>query len=158
MNVTEWAAWVGAVTGLVGLGWNVYLKLSSGHRIIVSAWADMVQAPSRAGNPRFLRITVQNIGTVPTTLTNVTFHAYQSKSAARKQRAEWNVVMNAHQGPKLPRVLGIGEEWSTVMQQDARLDDALNEGHLWCAVHHSFSQKPVQATVIRTGHPSAATE
>jgi hypothetical protein len=74
MKTTELVAWIGATTGVASLGWNIYTKITANRpKLVVKAYANMIQMPPPPKNPRFLRITVQNIGTAPTTITNVEF-------------------------------------------------------------------------------------
>lgn len=74
MKTTELVAWVGATTGIASLIWNIYTKITANRpKLVVKAYANMIQMPPPLRNPRYLRITVQNIGTAPTTLTNVEF-------------------------------------------------------------------------------------
>jgi hypothetical protein len=74
MKTTELIAWIGATTGIASLGWNIYTKVTANRpKLVVKAFANMIQMPSPPGKPRFLRMTVQNIGTAPTTLTNFEF-------------------------------------------------------------------------------------
>ena len=74
MKTTELVAWIGATTGIASLGWNIYTKITANRpKLVAKAYANMIQMPPTPKNPRYLRITVQNIGTAPTTLTNVEF-------------------------------------------------------------------------------------
>jgi hypothetical protein len=81
MNATQLAAWVGACTGLGSLLWNIYTKLASGPKLEVTAFAGLVMMPPPLNNPGFLKPTVHNVGTAPTTITNVCFHTYRSRWA-----------------------------------------------------------------------------
>src|SRR5882762_1508321 len=76
MKPTELAAWIGATTGLASLLWNIYTKLIAGPKLTVTAFANLVQRPAPPGDPRFLRITVQNVGTATTTITNLDFFTF----------------------------------------------------------------------------------
>jgi hypothetical protein len=74
MKTTELVAWISASTGVASLIWNSYSKITANRpKLVVRAYANMVQMPPPPRNPRFLRITVQNNGTAPTTITNVDF-------------------------------------------------------------------------------------
>ena len=112
MTITEIAAWVGALSGLGSLAWNIYLKLTAGPKLEVSAHAGMVQRPSPPGDPTFLKITVRNNGIALTTLTNVTFHTYNSTWARWKGSASYNSVLNSFEGPQIPFRLEVGTEWT----------------------------------------------
>ena len=153
MTATEWAAWVGACSGLGGLAWNVYLKATSGPRLRLSAFAGMVKMPPPPNNPKFMRITVQNIGTAPTTITNITLHTFPSRWARYRNRATINAVIANYEGQQIPFKLEVGTEWSVLMAHDQRFDDWLGKDTVWCAVWHSFCPKPTKVKII---HPVSA--
>jgi hypothetical protein len=148
MDATPWVAWIGAITGVASFGWNVYIRLSSGPKLRVSAWPGMVVAPPPPANPKFLRITIRNTGNAPTTLNNIGFHLYRSRWAKRRLRAVRSFVLATYKGPQFPYKIEVGGEWTGLMQQDERFDQMLASGRLWCAVYHSFSAKPVQVRVL----------
>jgi hypothetical protein len=118
MNATPWVAWIGACSGLGSLLWNIYTKVTSGARLRVTAYAGMILMPPPPHNPRILKITVKNIGTVTTTITNVTFHSYGSRWKRFKNRADVNAVINTHSGPQFPHKLEVGGQWVATMEQD----------------------------------------
>jgi hypothetical protein len=156
MNATELAAWVGATSGLAGLFWNIYAKITAGPKLAVSAFANMVQMPAQPGNPRFLRITVRNIGTTTTTLTNVDFFAVAPRwkrflwwARLEKRPAETRAVLNHYQGLQLPQRLEVGSEWQALMQQDDGFEQWLTTTQLCCAIWHSFSKRPVPTRIVR---------
>jgi hypothetical protein len=151
MNATQWAAWVGACTGVVGLMWNIYTKLSAGPKLRVTAFAGMVLRPSPPGDPKFLSLTVRNIGTAPTTVTNVSFHTYGSwwKRFSRKE-AIFSAVLNDYQGPSIPHPLAVGQQWSALMQQDSEFTALLTgDKPLYVAVYHSFAKQPAQVRIFQ---------
>ena len=157
MKTTELVAWIGATTGIASLGWNIYTKITANRpKLVVKAYGNMIQMPPPPKNPRFLKITVQNIGPAPTTLTNVEFF----DQAPRWKRILYNLhpkmrvgeihaIMNDYRGPQIPLKLEVGSEWTALMQQDERFDDWLRSDRLYCAIHHSFSNKAVPAKIIR---------
>src|ERR1700732_3100358 len=118
MNATPWVAWIGACSGLGSLLWNIYTKLTSGARLRVTASAGMILVPPPPRNPRILEITLQNIGTVTTTITNLTFHSYGSRWKRFKNRADVNAVINTYSGPQFPHKLEVGGQWVATMEQD----------------------------------------
>jgi hypothetical protein len=167
MKVTEIAAWVGAITGPAAILWDFFKWKTSGPRLAVTAWANMVQMPSPPHNPRFLKITVQNVGTTTTTLTNAGFYIYGSRwtkfrcrpfvmrflhrtrlgklLGPLKLRA---AVLNAYQGPQLPHKLEVGSEWQALMEQSAEFDSWLADKGLRLNIWHSFSKEPKQAIIF----------
>jgi hypothetical protein len=148
MTATDIAAWVGSATGVASLGWNIHVKVTTGPRLRVSAYAGMVMRPAPPGDPKFLNITVQNIGSQPTTITNVSFHTYSSRWARRKRNATQSFVLGHYEGSPMGARLDIGGEWRARMQQGERFSELLRTHEMWCAVHHSFSQKPTEVKII----------
>jgi hypothetical protein len=157
IKTTELVAWIGASTGVASLIWNIYTKLTANRpRLVVKAYANMVQMPPPPRNPRFLRITVQNNGTAPTTITNVDF--YQLIPGWRrllytlhlkKRGEEIHAILNDYRGPQIPHKLEVGSEWVALMEQDTKFEDWLNTDSLHCAIHHSFSKNPAPAKINR---------
>src|SRR6185437_13083196 len=107
-------------------------------------------------NPRCLRITVQNGGTAPTTITNVEFFVMLPKwkrilyrFRLKKRGEEIHAILNDYRGSRIPDRLEVGSEWVASMEQDTRFDSWLETDRLYCAIHHSFSTKTAQAKIIR---------
>jgi hypothetical protein len=157
MKTTELVAWVGATTGIASLGWNVYTKITANRpKLVVTAYANMVQMPPPPRNPRFLKITVQDTGTAPTTITNVEFFEtiprwkrLLSKLRPKLRAGEIHAILVDYRGPQIPHKLEVGSEWNAWMEQNKSFDDWLETDKLHCAVHHSFSKKPVSTKIIR---------
>jgi hypothetical protein len=157
MKATELIAWVGATTGVASLVWNIYTKLTANRpRLAITAFANMVLMPRPQGNPRFLKVTVQNTGTAPTTLTNLTLFSFVprwerllSRVKLRKRPAEKHAAIVDYRGPQFPHKLEVGSEWQAIMPQDGRFEDWLETGRLRCSVWHSFSKRPVPAKIVR---------
>jgi hypothetical protein len=146
-GATPWVAWIGACTGVASLAWNIYVKLTSGARLVVTAFPNMIMMPREPGNPKYVSVTVQNVGTAATTLTNLTLQIYESKWKRRRRKASSNYVVVNYQGPALPHKLEVGSEWRALVAQDDRFAELLNSDKLWCGVWHSFSKKPVEFKV-----------
>jgi hypothetical protein len=131
MKTTELVAWIGATTGIASLGWNIYTKITANRpKLVVKAYANMIQMPPPPKNPRYLRITVRNIGTAPTTLNNVEFFEaiprwkrLLSKLRPKMRVGEIRAIVNDYRGPQIPLKLEVGSEWTTLMQQDAGFED-----------------------------------
>lgn len=151
MTATEWAAWVGASTGVGHLLWTVYTNLTSGPKLRVTAFAGMVVRPAPPGDPSILQITVQNVGTGPTTIKNIAFQTYLSRWARfRYKPSNPCAVLNMYLGPQLPYRLDAGSEFVANMEQDQEFNAWLSSGNLWCAIVHSVSKKPVLAKIFDT--------
>lgn len=167
MKVTEIAAWVGAIAGPSALLWDFYKWKTAGPKLAITAWANMIQMPSPPHNPRFLKITVQNVGTATTTLTSAGFYIYGSPFTRFRcrpfvmtvlHRTGLNkllgkpklraAVLNAYQGPQLPQKLEVGGEWQALMEQSDDFDEWLAEKRLYLNIWHSFSKEPKQARIL----------
>jgi hypothetical protein len=148
-GATEWAAWIGAATGLCSLGWNIYLKASAGPKLMVTAMADMILIPSPPGNPKYVSVKVRNVGSATTTLNNLTFQLYASHWKRRRRKAEKNFVLAAFEGQDLPYKLEVGHEWQVRFLQDSKLEELMSTQRLYCGVWHSFSNKSVEQLILR---------
>jgi hypothetical protein len=128
----------------------MYTKWASGPKLRVTAFAGMVMRPAPPGDPRILKITVQNVGTGPTTITNVVFEIYPSRWARfRRRPSDPSAVLNTYQGPQLPHKLDIGGQFVAVMEEDQEFNKwLLSSGNVWCAVVHTVAKKPVLAKII----------
>jgi len=153
MKPTDWAAWVGACSGLGGVCWNIYTKITAGPKLEVSAYAGMVKMPPIPDNPRYLEITVQNRGTSPTSITNVTFHTYASTwDRIRQRNPTLSAVINGYEGLPFPRPLEVGRDWVALVRQE-QFEEMLRTPHgLWVAIWHSFSKRPIQVKTLRLGN------
>ena len=150
MNATDWAAWVGAFSGVGGLFWTIYTAVTAGPKLEVSAFAGMVKMPSIPANPKYIKITVQNRGSSPTSITNITFHTYGSwLDRVRQKNAIFNGVIDYYEGAPFPRPLEIGRDWVVLLRQDDFEQVLASYGGLWVAVHHSFSKRPIQVKVFQ---------
>jgi hypothetical protein len=154
MTATEWAAWVGACSGLGGLGWNIYTKLTSGPKLRVRAAKDTpIEGDWR------LTLTVQNVGTGPTTITELAFRRYLSRLARLWNRPTHDKVSGyIHKSPDRfmdlgtkdsPYTLNVGGEFVVNITLAGESKEWLSSGQLWCGVVHSFSKKPALAKISR---------
>ncbi len=158
MTLTEVAAWIGAVSGMGGVFWNVYLKLTSGPKLDVTATAGMVQMPPPRGDPLFMMITVRNRGTAATTLTNVCLSVFDSWWKRKRNNASLNFIVLNSVGPPLPLKLEVGDEWRTTMKQDDGFDELLRTNQVWCGICHSFDKHPVYAPIQKPQDPTQKQE
>lgn len=145
--LTQILAAVGASTGVASLIWNIYTKISAGPKLRVQAWAGMVQRPAPPGDPKFLKVTIQNVGTQPTTLTNYGFFQYSSKKARKEHKPEIAAVLDSYEGAKYPYKLAVGDEAQLLMRQGDSFNKMLETGPLYFWVSHSFEERPVEVLV-----------
>src|SRR5262249_16314917 len=130
------------------LAWNIYTKVSAGPKLRVQAWASMVQQPSPPEDPKFLKVTIQNIGTQPTTLTNYGFFQYAKKRDRKRHKPATAAVLNHYEGAKYPYKLEVGAEAQLFMLQDASFEQMLKKRTVYFWVQHSFAKHPVEIPII----------
>lgn len=151
VSLTQALAVIGACTGVASFSWNVYIKLSAGPKLRVRAWAGMVKRPAPPGDPKFLKITIQNVGTYATTLTNYGLNQYSNRRKhffGRRQVPDFAAVLNIYEGASTPHKLTVGEETVILMEQDLAFDRQLKKGTVYFAVWHAFAKDPVEVPII----------
>jgi hypothetical protein len=147
MNVTQWAAWVGAFSGLGSLLWNVFTKLTSGPRLKLTVRPGMVKYPDPREGTLYITARVCNVGTAKTTITNMCLVTYES-IWKRKRLSRGFVVASPSAAQPIPFKLEVGEEWCGMATQDAKMQELIDGGKLWCEIYHSWSKKPIRGRVI----------
>jgi hypothetical protein len=124
---TGLVAWIGAVTGVCSLAWNVYSKVTSGPKLKIDAHAGMETFPPKPRSPLLLQIVVHNAGSAPTTITNYSLHRSFKGVRSRFWKTEFNAtkhaVLNLYRGKQCPTKLDGGEEVSLVMEQDSQFEE-----------------------------------
>lgn len=125
----------------------MYLKVASGPKLKINAHAGMVIMPPPPGDPHFLRIVVQNVGTAPTTITNYTLHSFNGLLSRFRNNRTKNAVVTQYIGKQCPTKLDVGEEVSIMVEQDSRFEEWLKEG-VWVGVSHSFEHRPQMTKIL----------
>jgi hypothetical protein len=144
---TTVVAWIGAVSGVSALLWDVYKWATVGPRLTVSVSTGMVKLNNlgRNAGQEFMAIRVRNTGTTATTLTTLSFVTYESWW--RRRRLKWTqggVVIEPFTKRPLPHKLDVGEEWGCTVVQEGRISELLSTGNMWCDVYHSWSKVPAR--------------
>jgi hypothetical protein len=148
ITLTQVGALIGTVTGVASLGWNIYTKVSAGPKLRVQAWAGMIERPAPPGDPKFLKVIIQNVGSQPTTLTNYGFFQYANKRDRKRRKPKAAAVLNHYQGAQYPYKLAVGDEAQLLMQQDAGFEKMLEQGTVYFWVQHSFAKHPVEVSIV----------
>src|SRR4051812_48292791 len=78
MNATQWAAWVGAGSGVGSLAWNIYSKFTTGRPDLTLAAVSNFVKDSDYPQTRSIQVVLQNRGSAPTTVTEMKMYAYRS--------------------------------------------------------------------------------
>ena len=157
MNATETAAWVGAVSGLGGLLWNVYTRMTSGPRLKVMATAGVRLMPPKRGDPTFIAVDISNVGTSATTITNALIVARVSWLEVFRRNLPSRALarVTPSSGELMPFKLDVGENWSGWAKHDDRIEKLLEAGKLRCEVRHSWSRRPKRVNIQDSSHQRA---
>ena len=150
MTATELAAWWGAGLATLVLGWDMYKwTKSTSPKLKVRVVSDMKILPSD-DNKLYIHVTVANTGTVKTTLTHLIALHYASRMRRilHRRPTESFVIPHPGHGSVLPYVLGPGEQWTSLINQEGKLEKRARDGYLYCGVHHSSSSGPCLARVV----------
>lgn len=149
MTASDWAAWLGAVTGVFSLAWQIVRWYREGPRLLVRVAPNMLPYPDDGGGPRVL-IMVTNIGTVTTTLTHlvlVEFSSWYSKRRFRPAKS-WLTMHDPTFGHSLPHELNPGQQFMGGIRRDASLGALISGGKLHVGIYHAFAPtRPVLAHV-----------
>lgn len=143
--------------------WNVVVWMTSGPRVRISAspdWRELTIGHRREDDGEialFVNIAAVNTGTQPTTVVNVTGHAWESFWDYCLRRRQTSFIVNhvARTHP-LPFELKVGGQFQSRLVQDDRVDAWLERGVLKLGVVHTFSAKPVWIRVKRKSKPKEA--
>ena len=141
MTASDIAAWWGAALATVVFLWDIYKWATSGPRLVVRAFPNMVSAGSYWEAQGQLSIFVEaiNRGDKLTTLTNIAVFAYRSR-LHRLFRKKAHTLLPPN--PGIPHELDPGKRWTAMLEQDA-----LRERAPGCVFHlhigHSGSNRPI---------------
>ena len=152
MNATEYAAWIGTATGCLALLLEFIKWMQSGARLEISTNPNMVPLDPTPGVPseRHIVAWVRNTGDKPTTLTHIAFEHYPSDLwRILRRRGKTYAIFQPVPDP-LPKILGPGEQWSTIVKPGPEIEEARRCGTLVCLVCHSMARNPVRQ-IVRFG-------
>ena len=149
MNATEWAAWIGGVTGVGGLVWDFYKWKTAGPKLKVEARAGIRLISTPRDDGTYVTVNACNVGSAATTITNLAFSATPPlwKRLWRKKPLGEYVVISPSPSQPIPHKLDVGEKWFGMAIQDETVDKLLAAGNLWCLVYHSWSEHPAKVKV-----------
>ena len=115
ISSTEIAAWWGAIMASVVFLWDMYKWKTQGPKLVMRLSPNMLMYPDLPPyQPRFVSVTVSNIGDQPTTIKGFGVEYYADWFKRLRQRAHDRIafaVGNQSHVEPLPKVLNPGEEW-----------------------------------------------
>jgi len=143
MGTTDIVAWIGAISGMSAIIWDVYKWYRTGPRLKVTAKCNMETLSPSNGNQTFIVIRVSNTGTAMTTLRTLRLETRKYCWSIRPMRQA--IALPHNSGQRLPFELGPGQEWTGAILQDKELANRARTLALYCVVDHSFSTRPAKA-------------
>ena len=153
MNASDWAAWVGACTGVLGLLLLAYQHWKRGPQVSLSANPNMRLLP-RPEAPEdktvYVLVKATNIGTAKTTITHLSICTYSSRWKEWLDRPDdqQGIIMTPHPLPSpMPYPLDVGDIWTGLIINDDRLKEMGAGKRLYCQVSHSGGKKPARAKI-----------
>jgi hypothetical protein len=153
MTGSEWAAWVGAVTGVAALTWDIVRWSTEGPRLLVRNSPTIKLHPDSDPRP-ILAVWVTNTGTVTVTVTSLVVLEFKSWLARRRMRParSWVIFhLEPALGPGLPRELAPGQQWMGGVRilPGSDIASAIAAGDLYVAIYHaSAPTRPVLRRVV----------
>ena len=152
MTATDVAAWIGAATGTTSILWDVFKYVRACPHLRIGANPNMTPQTPRPGFPddaTWTLVRVANVGSTKTTLMTLSFEIYHSPWAAWRRKTTERLAVLQPWPVSLPRLLDVGEEWSSVTNPDVRIDAALEKGLLYVNVEDSHRPKGTRFRVRR---------
>jgi hypothetical protein len=163
MDATTIIAWIGAITGSIGmitgvsaLLWDFYKWKHSGPKLQISVTTGMaaMNLPRATPNDRFIWVKVINIGQAKTMIQTLAFAHFENEPNKKFNNyppTYQSVVMSPSFGTDstLPANLEPGGEWSGFAKQTEEIETMARTGYLYARVYHTMGQDtPVSRRVI----------
>ena len=144
MSVSEWAAWWGAITATIVLGWDVYKWHRSKSNIRVSASPNMQTVNQLAGrleDDKNIFVEVVNNGDKTTTITHLVVKHYANWFDRIRRKPSMQGLVTNPIGGSIPYELAPGKRWTGLIDQKDIEEKTPNIVHLYCGVYHSASNR-----------------
>ncbi|MFZ3065657.1 MAG: hypothetical protein WA277_10295 [Nitrospirota bacterium] len=151
-DITDIAAWWGAVIATLLLLWDVYKWKKAGPHLEVSASPNMQTfggIPDTLGDKTYVVVEIRNTGNAKTTLTHLVGYHYSSFiNKLRRKKSKNFFVPTPILAQPLPHILEAGERWIGGIEQNDKLEEMSRHGYLYCGGYHSCGKKPVVQRVV----------
>lgn len=137
-----------AIVATFVAGWNMFIWFRTGARVQLKISTGMVVMPPLQGmdeDDLYISFSVANIGTAPTTITNLVLFGYSNWFGYLINRPSKTAVINS--GPPfskpLPNVLKVGETYGALVNQIKDVEEWSRTHMLFGGVCHSTSERIV---------------
>jgi len=152
MNITDIAAWWGAIIATLVFLFDIFKWISSGLALEISTSPNMETYDGLqqiAGNGPFVVVEVRNVGDRKTTITHLVGFDYRWRfKKLLRMKPDLTLTVPTPAGQPLPFVLEPGERWIGAIKQNEELEKRSRDGYLLCGIYHSLSTQPVLARVV----------
>ncbi len=153
VTARHFAAWLGALVGVVALGRVIIRWLRERPHLDIRARANMSVVPDALGRP-IVCVSVTNTGTASTTITmlmGLEFTTWLRRVCFRPERT-WVVLIDPALGQPLPRELQPGQQWTSGIRQTHEINRLVARGSLYLGIHRAGSyRRPTLAHVKSAG-------
>jgi hypothetical protein len=155
MDASDWAAWVGAVTGVLALTWEVVKRFREGPRLKISTSASMMAVGGGHNQRPMLMVWVTNVGSMRSTLTTFSLHRFPNAWAKARFRPSQSWVVPHLNVGTLPHELAPGQQWVGAVEQREDTAAEINQGDLYVGIYDAFHRRPTLAKIIPPSPPRA---
>lgn len=133
-----------AIVATAVLIWEVYKWFRSGAQLRSFIQPNMECVGGRLEDDNtYLVLNVKNVGTAPTTITNVTLHTFDNAWKRIRNIPTKSLVVLDASPMQLPHTLEVGKYALGMIKQTEELEQMSRTALLYCNVHHTFSEKPI---------------
>jgi hypothetical protein len=147
---TDWAAWVGAISGCGALLVQFLAYIYKGPRVKLSVARNMtLQPPPRNGGGVnvFTVITATNVGDANTTITHL--YLKQSSNFWNRIRGKWkSAVMGPNPFVKIPDVVEPGKQWQALWPEEMVNELCKPWQYNYICLQLATKKRPVQVRVF----------
>lgn len=150
MTSGDMTAWYAAAVSTAVMFWDIYKWKNEGAKLLVKAHAEMLLVGNgETHKNRYINVRVTNIGTQPSTITNLCGWAYKEKLfGLKKVDKKYFIIPSDINGPVHNKLLNPGEFWSTTFPQEKFKED-FREDIVFIGICHSAQPNKIIYRKIR---------
>jgi hypothetical protein len=151
MNLTDWLALYGAVTATGSALWGWYTWRHSNHlRLTGTANGNMTMFDDFSSDETtYMMVTIQNRGSVPTTVKMVVMCAYKNRFDWIRGKTSFTAIVkhSGNFGHSLPYFLDKAGEFSSIVRQTEDVEKMSRDALLYVGITHTMKNKPFYVRV-----------
>ncbi len=152
MNLTDWLAIIGALTGCLALVWDIIKWASSGAKLKLKVLPNIIifgGLGDASQNKSNVSVEVVNRGDKKTTITHLCMTHYKSPIKAFFRRPpDLNFTVPDPGYSKLPYLLDVGDRWIGFISQSGDIEKLASDGYLYVGIYHSASNRFIRQRLL----------